>query len=399
MESAGKPSTPAGRDCKMRGGFSFFAALVLLGSIPAVPALAQSPHAGGAGHRATSGKYQGTASLKARLWILPADASERETAKPTGIRCVLVGRDAASVYRASEEGTDVPVKTSLGDIVGLDFDVNYDRFAVAKAMARGDWGTAIPILRKAYSPFFPYLDVAGNNVLEGAYDLGVTMFKSARATMRKAKTDDEREQARRQFAAAQEVFSACAKAGWSSYGTLAQLRLCHCMIKIDAEKALRAARLVAAIAEPQPGDETYGYYWLLKAELARLAGDTEAELDAAIKSLVHENKDIETFPDALLLSAQCYETIGDPHRARNVYYEVAKLFPGTDWAADALTRLRLVVGSGLTGGGEDTTTENAFFGLEEDMDALVRKLLEESKTRKDVFDYDEEESEVAEMAN
>lgn len=363
-------------------------------------ALAQQPaKSAAAGVRPLTGgaKYQATAPLQARLWLYPEGVSpESPEAKPKSQRGSVIGRDPSFVYLAPERDGGVPQKIAISRVAGVDFEIDYDRFAVSKAMAKSEWGKAIPILRKAYSPFFTCLDLPGNNVLEGAYDLGVTMFKSARAAMRAASSADERGRAAQQYQAAQDVFNACAKAKWSDFGALAQIRALHCMVLIDSEKARRASRMLAAMEEPLPGDFTYGYYWLLKAELAKLAGNTGDELDAAVKSLAHENKDVETFPDALMLSAECYEALGNHYRARDLYFEVAKLFPGTDWGADALANLERVMASGLTAEKEDATAESTFFGLEEDMNALANELVKASKSDRKVFDYDEEEADAGE---
>lgn len=343
-------------------------------------------------------KYTATPPLPARVWRVPEGTVDLDAVKPSSSRVVLVGREGGALRTSPEQGEVIPGRIPVATVVAVDFDVDYDRFEVSKAMAKGEWGKAVGILRKAYTPFFPYLDVPENNVLEGSMDLGVTMFKCARATMRTAASDEERAQALQQYAAAEGVFNACAKAKWSDLGTLALLRACHCMVLIDAEKARRAGRVVDALDEPSPGDETYGYYWLLKAELARIAGNVTNELDAAVKSLAFENKDVETFPDALMLSADCYQKLGNPYRARDVYFEVAKLFPGTDWATDARDRLSAIMESGVTREAEDTTAESTFFGLEEDMNALADALIDKTRKAGTIFDYDEEEAEASEVA-
>lgn len=339
----------------------------------------------------TSQKYTASASLKARVWCVPEGTVDREAVKPKSSNVTFVGREPLALCTAPAQGSVAPGRIPLSTVVGVDFEIDYDRFEVAKAMARSEWPKAITILRKAYTPYFMYLDVPENNVLEGSFDLGVTMFKCARSSMRKAATEEERAAALQQYSSAYDVFTACSKAKWSSFGPLAQIRALHCMVLIDSEKARRASRMLAAMEEPIPGDDTYGYYWLLKAELAKLDGNVTNELDAAVKSVSFENKDVETFPDALMLSAECYEKIGNPYRARDVYFEVAKLFPKTDWAADALARLETLMASGATRKAEETTAESTFFGLEEDMNELADDLVLVNKNAGTIFDYDDEE--------
>lgn len=348
-------------------------------------------------HTPAAQKRLSSPPLPARVYTIPEGTEDREGVRPKSQSVVLVGRDTSALLTQPEQGTVLPGRIPLSTVVAVDFDIDYDRFEVSKAMAGGEWAKAVIILRKAYTPFSIYLDVPDNNVLEGSYDLGVTMMKSARALMRKATTDAERDAAMKQYAAASAVFSDCAKAKWSSFGPLSLLRSCRCLLAIDVENARRAARIVNALEEPDPGDDIYGHYWLVKAELAKLAGNTTNELDAAVKSLAFENKDVETFPDALMLSAECYEKIGNFYRARDVYFEVAKLFPRTDWSTDAIAALTRIMESGATAKKEDATAESTFFGLEEDMNALAEDLIAASKNVGTIFEYDEEEAAAADL--
>ena len=98
-------------------------------------------------------------------------------------------------------------------------------------------------------------------------------------------------------------------------------------------------------------------------------------MDAALQSICFTNKDVTTFPDALLRSARGYEEQNEPYRARDVYYEVAKLFPRTDWSAAAIGRLKDIMNRGLTTAKETSATGNAFFKTSDDMNKLVAQLL------------------------
>ena len=320
-----------------------------------------------------------TQSVKARLWCVPADAPDPSTAKRKAMDVVLVGRDRTHLLLAPESTGQHAGRIAASTVAAVDFLLDYDRFEVTRAMARNDWPTAIRILTGVYTPTYPYLDLPENNAVEGAMDLGTTMMKFARRTKRNAKTDADRALAVQQYEAAYKVFQACAKAGWSSYGTVGMLKGCRCLLAIDAEKAKTARRRLEELEEPMPGDDAYGHYWLLKAEIAMLGGDVTNTMAAAVKSLCFENKDVETFPDALMLSAECYERLGNFHRARDVYFEVAKLFPGTDWGDDAVLRLEAVLASGKTREKETATAESTFFGLEEDMNALAEALVKERR--------------------
>jgi len=86
---------------------------------------------------------------------------------------------------------------------------------------------------------------------------------------------------------------------------------------------------------------------------------------------------VETFPDALLLSARCDEELLEPYRARDIYYEVAKLFPRTDWAAVAVERLHGLMNQGLTREKEKSPIENVFFKTGDDINKLVEALFKD----------------------
>ena len=340
---------------------------------------------------ATVGKVTPSPPVKARLWCIPADAPDPATAKRKAVDVTLVGRDRANLVTAPDESGQRGGRIPTATIAAVDFALEYDRFEVTRAMAKNDWPKAIRILREVYEPTDLYLDLPENNAAEGALDLGTTMMKFARRTARGAKDADERAKASQQYDAAYRVFQACSKAEWSSVGALGILKGCRCLLAVDAEKAKTARRRVEEMEEPTPGDDSYGHYWLLKAELAPLGGDVTNAMDAAVKSVCFENKDVETFPDALMLTADCYERLGNFYRARDVYFEVAKLFPETDWSADALVRLEAILASGKTQKKEAATAESTFFGLEEDMNALAEALVKERKTAKNTFAKEYEE--------
>ena len=142
------------------------------------------------------------------------------------------------------------------------------------------------------------------------------------------------------------------------------------------DKASAGRRYMERLAVPVPGDRAYGLYWLVQAELEMERGEFRAGMDAAVKSLCFENKDIDTFPDALLASARCYEELQEWHRARDVYYEVARIFPASGWADLAVRRLRFIMKKELTKADDTSPIESVFFGFKEDMDAKVEALFE-----------------------
>jgi tetratricopeptide (TPR) repeat protein len=261
----------------------------------------------------------------------------------------------------------------LSQITRARFDLEYDAYEVGKAVRLNDWSGAVRILYPVVKPGFSYVVIPENNVAELAMNVGTYMMRAATKTARAAGDDaGKQEQAQKQFEAAHEVFKSCARIQWSSAGPVAVLKGCRCLLAMNKTKT--AQFHVNQLAEPMPGDAIFGHYWLIRGELEYRAGRFREGLDAALKSVCFENKDAETFPDALLLSARCYEELLEPYRARDVYYEVARLFPRTDWGAVAVDRLKIIMEKGLTRDSEKSPIENIFFKTSDDMNKLVKQL-------------------------
>lgn len=371
-----------------------FSAILLLAALPlALSAQTPPKKPQGAAKAAARGRYVSTASLEARVWTLPEGASPLSQAKPVSAKAVFTGRDSVAVYLAPTSSSPQQGRIPVSTIVAVDFDVDLDKAALSKAIAMGEREKAVSILRAAYSPYFPYADLPENNILDGVMELASMMFGCGRSNLRKAAGSEEKEKlARQQLGAAYDVFMVASRAKWSGLSALAELKACRTMLILDKSKSPRVERLLGAMETPRPGDEAYGFYWLLKAELALLAGDDLGQLECSVKSAAFENKDIESFPYALMLCADAYRKTGNHHRARDIYFEVAKLFPGTECAEDAIAALDGVLKSGKTKAAEESTLENAFFGLDEDMNALAGALIEVRRKKEPVFDYDDDSS-------
>ena len=112
--------------------------------------------------------------------------------------------------------------------------------------------------------------------------------------------------------------------------------------------AMPEAARTSAPAGLASNDADAGRAWLLRGAEAFRAGHAREALDAAVISVGLADKDLASFPDALLLSARGYEAVAEVDRARDVYGEVATLFLRTGWAATASERLRLIALPGRT---------------------------------------------------
>ncbi len=314
-------------------------------------------------------RAQSRPPIKAQLILRTGDKDAT-----TFSEVILIGRDGDVLLAQGAQSAARVIRIDKTQIVRCEFALDYDRAAVAAAEFKSDWGTAVRVLSPVARLTLPFLDAPDNNGLELALDLGTYMGFSADREMRNASTNSvARERALRQYEAAYDVFRAAAQAEWSPLAGVATLKGCHTLIAQG--KIQEAEEALGALTEPDPADVTYGHYWLIQGELLRNAGKTREALDAVVKSTVFANKDVETFPAALLLSADCYAKLGQYHRARDIYYEVAVLFTGSDWSSDALNALAAVMAGKKTAAPEKAPIENVFFKVADDMNKLSEELL------------------------
>jgi len=265
-------------------------------------------------------------------------------------------------------------KIAVDAIERAHFRFKIEQGELRKHVMARQWNAAVRLLVKPLQVTLPYLDVPENNAADLVIAAGDYMMRAADVSRRAATTDEDRETVKKQYEAAYAILSYPTKADWYSGADIARLKRMKCLLELSKPKT--AHHYFGQLREPVPGDRAYGLYWLVKAEMDYGKKAFRAAMDAAVKSLAFENKDVDTFPDALILSAACYEELQEWHRARDVYYEVACIFPGSDWADAAVSRLHFIMDRELTSGEDKTPIENVFFGLNEDMDQKVRDLFE-----------------------
>jgi tetratricopeptide (TPR) repeat protein len=307
-----------------------------------------------------------TAAIQARLWL--ADAKDMDV--------MLVGVATGKVAYASLDAPTVAqgvVQTET--IERAFFELALDFGELAQAERKRDWVGVYRILNTGLATAMPYLGLPDNNAVDPVMQMAGCMVRIAARGERQATTEEDRARAVKQYEAAYGVFQQLAKAEWSPLGSISVIKGAQCLLKMNKPKT--AQFYLDEMPEPMPGDAAHGSYWLTRGLLAAQRGETRVAMDAAILSVDFENKDIETFPDALMLSARCYEELEEWHRARDVYFEVTSLFPNTDWADDAAARLDAVLKGGKTKAKEDSLIENVFFGVNEDIDELSRTLLKD----------------------
>jgi len=277
------------------------------------------------------------------------------------------------VFVMGESGFGARKELLAEDVEMCSFLVKIEYRKLTQATRAQNWKRAIALLSPAITPLLPYLDLKNNNGADTALEFGDYMLRASDLDSLEARSTAEKAKVVGQFKKAYLVLRYVSRATWCPAGQIASLKSVKCLLALGKPKA--AGTLFGRTEEPAPGDRAYGLYWLVKAEMDAEKSDFRSAMNGAVKSLSFENKDIDTFPDALMLSARCYEELQQWHRARDVYFEVAKIFPKTDWSRAARKRLTFIMAKGLTKTVEKAAIESVFFGLKEDMNKNVKELL------------------------
>jgi tetratricopeptide (TPR) repeat protein len=314
-------------------------------------------------------RFGNLAPVKASLLVRTA----QKDVAPIHYEVTFLGRQENMILMQGTQPGAIAVQIDKAQIVRCEFEMEYDQLAVAMALQKSDWASAVRVMTPFVRPAVPYLDIPDNNGFDLAMDLAMYMVNSAAREMRAGADSNTVSRAYRQYEAAYSIFKNAGRAEWTPYGRVAVLKGCRALLKQG--KLEQAIADYETVDEPDAEDVSYGNYWLVRAEILYSQGKIREALEAACKSVVLANKDVETFPDALMLTAFCYQKRGRFHRARDIFYEVAVIFTGTDWATDALAELTKIMAAKQTLEKEKAPLENVFFNVTEDMNKLADELI------------------------
>ncbi len=296
------------------------------------------------------------------------------------LEVILVKRQGPTVfYRMPNAPAGVMSQFAVDAYEEAEFRIEIPEEKAYAAALQRRWSTAGAILHNALLPTLPFLDLPENNAADPVMTAARYYLRAAQQAAKKG-GDAAKAESDKWYQYAYGLFSAAARAkDWHPFGESCLIRAQICLLDLgradEAEKGLAVARA------PEPGDASYGVYWLAQARLLYAREKPREALDAVILSSIHETKDVETFPDALMVAAQCYEDVNEIHRARDVYYEVARLFTGTEWGDEARLRLKFIMENGMTKEAEEANITGVFFGSEEDMNVMADKYLTESEPK------------------
>jgi tetratricopeptide (TPR) repeat protein len=257
-------------------------------------------------------------------------------------------------------------------IQAAEFAVSVDEYAVFDAIRTRQWQKAADLILGLVTPCFSYLDLPRNNAIDPALEGSVYLTRAAAAATREQK-GIVTPAAVALYERALTNFLQIARAEWFPRRDQARLRAVLCQVacgRLDAADALMESARI-----PDPGDGDYGLYALARGSILFARGQYLEACNATARSVVFENKDPQVFPDALLLSARAHEELMDYYRARDIYFEVARLFGNTEWGEIAFARLTFIMDTKLTAEKEKANIAKVFFGSEEDMDKVVRAFI------------------------
>ena len=324
---------------------------------------------------------------------LPASAqvqAELTIGEQTGDFVLLGLRNGRLSCRPAHLPEGVEKEISADAVEEAHFDIQVDRIAVRDALRRGDWARAAAVLLTPCAKTLPFLSLPGNDAVEPVHAAGIYLMRAGESAL----TEEERVT---QYRRARVLFTRLVEARWHFYGEVAALRAIQCTVELDELEEARLA--IAKLREPKVGDGAHGLYWLVQGQLAAAGEDAVLACNAFSKTVTFDSKDPAVFAEALYGFARAHETLyrealaippddetaaakrrqgfNEVFRARDLYFECARLFPNRPSGQRALSDLRRLMDSGALDAKEQKDVSKVFFGMEEDMNATVAEFLAE----------------------
>ena len=277
----------------------------------------------------------------------------------------------------------------LKDIQRSTFITPYSPYKSRVLERQKKYSKAAAEIISGLAPALNYVKVPENNLVAPLFDAAYLYLKAASVYNDKKSPDYNKEKAQVEYAKAYRVFKKITQAKWYFGSELAKLNTIFCNIRMN--KLEIAEKHFKTFDEPTLGDASYGLYWLIDGLLKIYKNKPNKALDSIVKSIVFDTKNINTFPESLLLSAYCYEDMLDNYRARDTFYEVSELFQGTPEGEIAFSSSQFIRERKLTEEAEAVGLEKIFFDSIEDVNkkvddhivaVLEKKRIKEEKRKK-----------------
>ncbi len=272
-------------------------------------------------------------------------------------------------YRMPDAPPGVSATLNLDQVKQAEFTLPIEMPKVYQAMRRRQWAAAAQLIAPAVRPTLPWLDLPENNAVDPCILAGRCLVQAA--TDRRAAGDAAG--ADKFCLQAMEIYQKLLAAGW--HPGSASAHLYGVVALVDAGRIPDAEREFARARKPEAGDAAFGMHGYARSRIADAQQKPREALESALGALIYETKDPVAFPGALLQAAQSYEDVNEFYRARDVYFEVARLFRGTPAGITARARLARLMEQGRTEAPETGNVAGVFFGTTEDMNQRCSEFL------------------------
>ena len=116
-----------------------------------------------------------------------------------------------------------------------------------------------------------------------------------------------------------------------------QMWLAYCLVLAD--RVDEATPMIDALEEPKPNERLFSLYKLLQGSRAHRGENYGQALDVLTRGFVRAQTSYDWVPEMLYLIGDCYARSEDKLAARNVWTEIAILYPESPWAKSAESSL------------------------------------------------------------
>jgi ribosomal protein L22 len=116
-----------------------------------------------------------------------------------------------------------------------------------------------------------------------------------------------------------------------------QMWLAYCLVLAD--RVDEATPMIEALEEPEPNERLFSLYKLLQGSRAHRSENYGQALDVLTRGFVRAQTSYDWVPEMLYLIGDCYARSEDKLAARNVWTEIAILYPESPWANSAESSL------------------------------------------------------------
>ena len=116
-----------------------------------------------------------------------------------------------------------------------------------------------------------------------------------------------------------------------------QMWLAYCLVLAD--RLDEATPMIEALEEPRPNERLFSRYKLLHGSRAHRGENYGQAVDLLTRGFVRAQTSYDWVPEMLYLIGDCYARSEDKLAARNVWTEIAILYPESPWAKSAESSL------------------------------------------------------------